>query len=388
MNNPERRRAAAPHVYTRRRFIAAGTAVLVPTFVVTQLRSGATGKQTAVTPPPPPAVTPEITTSLTLPPPAPTSLPPQTAAPAALTRSLRDGMSGDQVTMVQDRLRRLGFDPGPSDGGFGPATERAVWAFEKFLLGTARDQITGVVTADMWQKMSQPHDIQPRRPGTGVHLEVMLPEQVAVLYDDDAVRVITHISSGSGDDWCAVVKIDQDDGTQTEEGICGKAVTPGGVFHFERRFVGWRESKLGRLYNPVYFNFGLAVHGASNVPKVPASHGCVRIPMHIAEYFPSLVKNGDAVYIFDGVKEPEIYGAQGPVWDQPDPSFVPPSTTSTTTPVPTTTNPSSTTSTTPPTTHPHTTTTVALSETTTTAPASTVATTAPPTTAGGAAGTP
>ena len=62
------------------------------------------------------------------------------------------------------------------------------------------------------------------------------------------------MSSGTGEEWCAVVKVDEEDGTQTEQAICGIAVTPGGVFHFERRITGWRESKLGRLYNPVYFN--------------------------------------------------------------------------------------------------------------------------------------
>jgi hypothetical protein len=30
---------------------------------------------------------------------------------------------------------------------------------------------------------------------------------------------------------------------------------------------------------------------------VGLSHGCVRIPMHIAEYFPSLVDDGEPVMI-------------------------------------------------------------------------------------------
>ena len=155
--------------------------------------------------------------------------------------------------------------------------------------------------------------------------------------------------------------VDEDDGTQTEQAICGVAVTPGGVFHFDRRVEGWRNAKLGRLYNPVYFNYGIAIHGASDVPKQPASRGCVRIPMHIAEYFPSLVANGDLVYVFDGVEQPETYGAQLPVFDYPDPNAT---TTTTTTTRPTTTLP------TPTTTHVHpaTTTASAPSATTTTTP--------------------
>jgi len=58
------------------------------------------------------------------------------------------------------------------------------------------------------------------------------------------------------------------------------------------------EAPLGKLYNPVYFVGGIAVHGAPSVPNRPASHGCVRIPMHIAEYFPTLVAKGDPVETF------------------------------------------------------------------------------------------
>ena len=248
-----------------------------------------------------------------------------------LTRPLEQGVTGADVRALQQRLRVLSFDPGPVDGLFGPATEQAVWAFEKFILHVAPEAVTGVVTPKTWQAMNLPIGVRPRRANRGTHMEVLLPEQVAVVYVDNAPALITHISSGSGETWCDVVLVDHDDGTTVEEGICGVATTPGGVFHFERRVVGWRNSKLGRLYNPVYFNYGIAVHGASNVPSYPASHGCVRIPMHIADYFPSLVANGDLVYVFDGEKEPEEYGAQPPIFDYPDPNFVDPEASTTTT---------------------------------------------------------
>ena len=91
------------------------------------------------------------------------------------------------------------------------------------------------------------------------------------------------------------------------------------------------------MWNPVYFNYGIAVHGAGNVPQYPASHGCVRIPMHVGNYFPSLVAKGDQIFVFDGVKEPEEYGAQVPPFNTPDPSYT--TTTSTTTTTTTTTLP-------------------------------------------------
>ena len=201
--------------------------------------------------------------------------------------------------------------------------------------------MTGQVTPAMWQHDAGPASgVQPRarRAVAQTHVEVYLPQQVLVVFRDNQPILISHISTGSNQDWCEVVKVDNDDGTQTEKGICGESITPGGVFSFNRRRAGWREGELGRMWNPVYFNYGIAVHGAGNVPSYPASHGCVRIPMHIGNYFPSLVKYGDQVFVFDGVKEPEAYGAQVPPFNTPDPNYTTTtsSTTTTTTVAPTT----------------------------------------------------
>ena len=254
-----------------------------------------------------------------------------TVAFVALEQDLAEGNAGDSVWALQARLTALSFDPGPTDGVFGPATTRAVWAFEKLVLATPAGGATGTVTPAMWEVMNQPLAIQARRPSASdTHVEVYLLEQVAVVFVAGAVRLITHISSGSGDDWCDEVTIDNDDGTQTTKGICGTSITPGGVFHVEREVEGWKNAALGRLYNPVFFNYGIAIHGAGNVPDHPASHGCVRIPLHIAEYFPSLVTRGDLIYVFDGVNEPEFYGAQLPMFDHPDPNYTTTTSTSTT----------------------------------------------------------
>jgi hypothetical protein len=297
---------------------------------------------------------------------------PAATLPPPLERTLTHGTAGSDVAALQARLIEIGFDPGPKDGIFGGATTRSVWAYEKLILGIDRTEMHGEVTPEMWDRMSRPTEIQPRRSPGGTHLEVYLPEQVAVIFNQGSVRLVSHISSGDNQQWCDEVLIDKDDGTTEVKGICGLSVTPGGVYHFERQIDGWRNGKLGRLYKPVYFNYGIAIHGAGNVPSYPASHGCVRFPMHIAEYMQDIVSIGDAVYVFDGVEEPEVYGAQPMRFDWPDPDWTPPSTTTTTT---------STTTTTPPTTTmpahaPQTTTTPTPTTTTTT----TTSTTAPPTT--------
>ena len=311
----------------------------------------------------------------------PIAVPPSTTvAFTPLQNDLTHNMVGPEVEMLQIRLTEVGFDPGPIDGVLGGSTEQSVWAFEKLVLGASREEMQGIVTPDIWERMNEPTGVAPRRTPGGMHLEIYLPQQVGVLFDDGVVRLISHVSSGSEIQWCDEVLIDNDDGTQTKKGICGDAVTPGGVYHFERKIDGWRNGKLGRLYKPVYFNFGIAIHGAGNVPSYPASHGCVRFPMHIAEYLQDLVSIGDAVYVWDGVEEPEVYGAQPMTFDWPDPDWIPPSTTTTST---TTTAPPTTVPTTSsiPTTHPtHTPDTTILPSTTTTVPPapSTTTTTLPP----------
>jgi hypothetical protein len=54
-----------------------------------------------------------------------------------------------------------------------------------------------------------------------------------------------------------------------------------------------------RQSNPVFFiGTTFAIHGDTDVPRRPASHGCVRIPTHVAAFFHTLVPTpGTPVYI-------------------------------------------------------------------------------------------
>ena len=271
---------------------------------------------------------------------------PTTTVPT-LTRTLKAGVQGPDVRRLQQRLKDLAFDPNLIDGDFGYNTTQSVWAFEKLVLKTPRKKVTGSITPESWQLMQQDNLIVPRRPQapTESHVEIYLPEQVLVVFKKGKPILVTHISTGTGEDWCEEVTIDPGEqgnpGTEPlKKGICGNAVTPGGFYYFYNRKSGTRQSKLGTMWNPVYFNFGIAVHGAMQVPKEPASHGCIRIPIFISAYFPAMVKKDDRVYVFDGVKEPEDYGSQPPPWDKKDPNYT--TTTSSTSTVPKTTVPKTT----------------------------------------------
>ena len=245
-----------------------------------------------------------------------------TTAPETTTTTgpdgvLEQGERGEEVAALQRRLAELKFDPGPADGAFGLGTLYAVQGFQK-LAGMAPD---GKVGPAVQAALAAPPTPQPLQPaGEPTRVEIDLRRQLLFLDQDGALRLISHVSTGSGEEYCA-------------EGECGnRAITPVGAHRFMWRYDGWRESRLGKLYNPVYFTgSGVAVHGSTSVPTYPASHGCVRIPMHIAEYFPSLVRRGDAVYVLDGGPVGEPAPQQAPTPPPSDPPTSPETTTTTTT---------------------------------------------------------
>ncbi len=243
----------------------------------------------------PPTTTAPATTAppptTTAPPTPPPSMVPPAAPPAGAgsvpppagpePEILEAGVAGPRTQALQERLVALRYDGGPADGQFGTLTTMAVWAFQK-ANGFAAD---GRVTPELWAAMQVAAPPAPLRPDGGAdRVEIDLARQLLFLYDGGGLALVTHISTGTGERYC-------------DGGNCGIAVTPPGDFTVTRRISGWRTSPLGRLYNPLYFNGGIAIHGALSVPDHPASHGCVRIPMHIAEYFPDLVTNGEPVYV-------------------------------------------------------------------------------------------
>ena len=117
--------------------------------------------------------------------------------------------------------------------------------------------------------------------------------------------------------------------------------------------------------NPVYFNYGIAVHGADNVPLEPASHGCVRLQPGDCQGVPVAGQEAPTWSTSGGRRQqPEQYTKRDSL---PSFNYANPDATTTT---------SSTTTTVAPTTVAPTTTAV---KSTTTTPAATTTTTPPPT---------
>lgn len=210
----------------------------------------------------------------------------RTASPAyaAPKRTLRYGMHGSDVKALQQRLAALKYYPGPADGIFGTYTLEAVWAFQE-VQHLSVDGIVGPLTG---RTLVSPRTYQARYPrGGAMRVEISLSTRVLVLYQHDKIALISHVSTGGGY-WY-----------RTRSGWA-HAVTPTGHFRTTVYLPGWITVPLGRMYNSVFFiGTSYAMHGATDVPVNPVSHGCVRMPMDIAAFFHTMLKTpGTSVYIY------------------------------------------------------------------------------------------
>jgi hypothetical protein len=203
----------------------------------------------------------------------------------AVKRTLRSGMTGPDVRVLQKRLRHLHYDVGRVTSEFGYDTLHAVVAFQK-VQGISRD---GVVGADVWERLGKPRRPHLRHPGdaasTGV--EVDLTKQVVYYAVNGKIRRILDASSGGGYTYTG------SDGTQQQ------AITPTGHYKVIRKYDGWETAPLGELYRPAYFRSdGYAIHGSKSVPNYPASHGCVRITVPAADRFWDRFTYGMSVWLY------------------------------------------------------------------------------------------
>jgi peptidoglycan hydrolase-like protein with peptidoglycan-binding domain len=200
------------------------------------------------------------------------------------SRVLALGAHGPAVRELQRRLAELRYYPGTADGRFGPDTLEAVWAFQ---------EVQGLRPSDEVNRAMERALARPRPPrvlvrrGGPLRVEVNLAREVLVLYKAGKVALISHVSTGGGYYYCS------------PGGGCGYAITPAGNFSTVAYMPGWVTVPLGQMYNPVFFiGHAYAIHGDTDVPLEPASHGCVRIPMDIAAFFHTLLPTtGTPVYI-------------------------------------------------------------------------------------------
>lgn len=223
--------------------------------------------------------------------PATTAVPPTTVAtPAAAVAEapppgLRIGAVGPEVLTLEQKLETLHYWVGQVDEAYDADTRDAVMAFQKVTGMDRTGRATDDVVAAVLAAKDPPAPLVPN--GGLSRIEVDLDRQVMFIYSGSVLSTILPVSTGSNERFCS-------------EGWCRKAVTPTGSFTIYQKDLGWETGALGSLYNAQYFNGGIAVHGAYSVPGYPASHGCVRISMSAAEWFPERVVVGTPVYVVSG----------------------------------------------------------------------------------------
>jgi peptidoglycan hydrolase-like protein with peptidoglycan-binding domain len=206
-----------------------------------------------------------------------------TAAYTPSGRVLSEGMTGTDVRAVQRRLAALKYYPGKVDGQYGTDTQAAIWAFQE----VNHIKVTGVVDTATRKALQHPKAYKSAsyKGKRANRIEVSQALEVLVLYKNNKIWFISHVSSGGGYYY--------NNGT-------AQAVTPNGTYNTDAYMPGWVTVPLGAMYNPVFFiGYEFAIHGDTYVPQGPASHGCVRIPMDAAAFFHKMVKTpGTQVHVY------------------------------------------------------------------------------------------
>lgn len=188
-----------------------------------------------------------------------------------------------EIKQAEQWLRELGYWTGPVDGVWDGATRHALIAFQK--LQGARP--TGRLTRAEHNALSVAVPPRPKELSGGLHVEVDIGRQVLFLVDSDGkVGNILPISSGTG-------KRFKEPGYPE-----ALAVTPCARLEVYQKLSGWRKSPLGEMHNPLYIVGGIAIHGSTDVPPHPASHGCIRIPMYASQILPRMVPVGTPVLVY------------------------------------------------------------------------------------------
>ena len=179
-------------------------------------------------------------------------------------------------------LYNLGYWVTKVDGASDDSTRQAVMAFQK-VQGLKRTGVLDDQVLDAIRNASRP----TAKYSGAAHVEIDITRQVIFLVDSNGeVTKVLSTSTGSGERYFA-------------DGKWERAYTPRGHFVISRQIHGIRKAPLGTIYNPSYFNGGIAIHGSNSVPANAASHGCARIPRFADKDFVDLVSVGMPVYVYD-----------------------------------------------------------------------------------------
>jgi hypothetical protein len=179
------------------------------------------------------------------------------------------GEKGVKVLMLQRALLREGVAT-PVTGYYDDATARAVLAFRK-TNNLGRD---GFASKQVFAMLARGEGaFKLRYPKAGKHVEFDWSRQVLVLAKGGKPYRVYHTSSGT-------------------------AATPT-VFGTYKFYLQTPGTNAKGMVHSSYFIRGYAIHGYASVPKYPASHGCLRIPIPNALQVFNWIDIGDTIYTYE-----------------------------------------------------------------------------------------
>jgi peptidoglycan hydrolase-like protein with peptidoglycan-binding domain len=191
--------------------------------------------------------------------------------PAVPIQATEPGAAGANISNLQQRLLDLGFWVPDTDGSYGFVTKQAVMAFQKHY-GIPASGVADQSTVDLLNFVTHRVRGQAWR---GDLIEIDKSKQV--LYIVQGGRTLWALNASTG------TEVPYEEESKTEPGKIerGDSVTPVGFWKVTRfadpEKGDWVEGELGQIYRPAYFRGGIAVHGSTSIPALPASHGCVRV---------------------------------------------------------------------------------------------------------------
>ena len=189
----------------------------------------------------------------------------------ASARTLAVGSRGADVRALERRLKQLRFRVSGVNRYFTYTTFDSVVAFQK-AYGLSR---TGIVGSGTWNMLGKARVLKPRYATPSPHIEINKTKQILMVVRSGAVESIIPISSGATGN------------------------TPVGAFRILWKAPAtstWLGSAI--LYRTMTFHGNFAIHGYPSVPVYPASHGCVRVPMWLADWLYQQSPVGERIYIY------------------------------------------------------------------------------------------
>jgi len=180
------------------------------------------------------------------------------------------GSSGARVRGLLTALSRLRIRVPYIGSTFNSQCADSVMAFQK----AYRLPRTYVFDGDDWRRLDGAEPVRPRFSGPSTHIEVDKGRQILMVVKGGAVYGLIAVSTGA------------------------TGSTPEGSFHIQQKHPFTTSGYGGILFRTMGFVGNFAIHGYAPVPPYPASHGCIREPMWVADWTYGQSWVGERLYVY------------------------------------------------------------------------------------------